>query len=90
MFEIGSVCVKTHGRTAGRYVVIVKEDKDFVEITGPKELNGVKRKKCNKKHLMPVNIKINIKEGASDADIIKEIEKAKLDPKFKSRVRISV
>lgn len=43
MLEVGQVCLKTAGREAGRYCVIVDVvDKDFVMVTGPKNITKVK------------------------------------------------
>jgi large subunit ribosomal protein L14e len=72
MFETGRLCVKTAGREAGKYCVIVKKiDSKFVLITGPKELTKVKRRKCNIAHLEPLPHKIKLTDDASDADVLK-------------------
>ena len=42
-----------------------------------------RRKKCNIKHLEPLKDKIDIKKGASHADIVKEFKKLKIDIKEK-------
>jgi len=77
MFEIGRICMKTAGREAGRFcVVIAKEkEKDFVLITGPKAVTRVKRRKCNFRHLEPTPLKIEIKENATDEEIAAAYEK---------------
>ncbi len=83
MMEVGRVCVKIAGREAGRYCVILKKiDENFVLVTGPKLLTGVKRRKCNVMHLEPTPYKIEIKEEASDREVIKAFEKANLIKKF--------
>ncbi|MEM4816646.1 MAG: 50S ribosomal protein L14e, partial [Desulfurococcaceae archaeon] len=70
--EIGRICVKLAGREAGRKCVIVDIiDENFVLITGPKQLTGVKRRRVNIKHIEPLNIVININRGASDEEVIK-------------------
>lgn len=67
VIEVGRVCIKTAGREAGRKCVVVKLlDENFVVVTGPKELTGVKRRRVNVKHLVPLNIKIDIEEDADD------------------------
>jgi len=67
--------MKTAGREAGRYCVILKKlDSKFVLVTGPKFVTGVKRRKCNINHLEPLMEKINIKEDASDEDVFKAYE----------------
>jgi large subunit ribosomal protein L14e len=55
-------------------------DKSFVLITGPKKLTGVKRRRVNINHLMPLEEKIDIKRGASDDEVAQAIEEqGKLD-----------
>jgi large subunit ribosomal protein L14e len=39
-------------------------DKSFAMITGPKAVTGVKRKRVNVNHIMPLEDKIDIKRGA--------------------------
>jgi large subunit ribosomal protein L14e len=88
LFEIGRVCVKTMGREAGSYCVIVDETDDRrVEITGPKHLNGVRRRPCSVKHLEPLGTVLDIKKGASDEDIEKALEAADLLDQFRVRIR---
>jgi large subunit ribosomal protein L14e len=85
MLEVGQVCLKTAGREAGRYCVIVDVvDKDFVMVTGPKNITKVKRRKCNVTHLEPVPIKIEIAKNASDEDVKKAYEKADVINKVKT------
>lgn len=77
MFEVGRVCMKTAGREAGKYCVVVKkEDENFVMVTGPKSITMVKRRRCNINHLEPLTEKINIKSDASDADVLKAYQDA--------------
>ena len=72
MFEIGRVCLKTAGREAGKYCVIVKKmDENFVMVTGPKSLTRVKRRRCNINHLEPLTERIEIKSDASDGEVLK-------------------
>ncbi|OLD01094.1 50S ribosomal protein L14e [archaeon 13_1_20CM_2_54_9] len=76
--EVGRICVKLFGREAGRKCVIVDVvDKNFVLITGPKKISGIKRRRTNVKHLEPTDESIDIKKGASDEDVVKIAEKAK-------------
>lgn len=87
--ETGRVCVKTAGRDAGKYCVITKVmDKNFAEITGPKALSGVARQKTNISHLEATSNKLEIKDGASDEDVLKAVEKAGFAVKFKAGVKI--
>lgn len=77
--EIGRVCIKLAGREASRKCVIVGVvDKNFVIVTGPKPLTGVKRRRTNICHLAFTPYKLNIDEKASDEEIIKTIEEAGL------------
>ena len=84
MIEVGRVCMKIAGREAGKYCVVIKKiDENFVLVSGPKSLTGVKRRKCNILHLEPLPYKLEIKEEASDEELIKVYEKANLIKKFK-------
>ncbi|MEM1628926.1 MAG: 50S ribosomal protein L14e [Desulfurococcaceae archaeon] len=73
--EIGRICVKVAGREAGRKCVIVDiVDENFVLVTGPKSLTGVKRRRVNVKHIEPLEKIIKIPRGASDEEVLKAIE----------------
>lgn len=88
LIETGRVCVKIAGRNAGKYCVVTRKiDNNFVEITGPKKINGIKRKKCNILHLEATENKLNIKAKATDVDIEKELKKSKLLDKFGKRIK---
>ncbi|MEM0473502.1 MAG: 50S ribosomal protein L14e [Candidatus Aenigmatarchaeota archaeon] len=77
--DVGKVCIKTAGREAGRYCVVVKSvDDNFVIVTGPRALTGVKRRKCNVEHLEPTNYSVKIKEDANDKDVIEAFDSAGL------------
>lgn len=77
--EVGRVCVKTAGREAGKYCVVLKKiDENFVLVTGPKPLTGVKRRRCNVAHLEPTPYKLDIKEEVSEKAVINAYEKANL------------
>ncbi|MDI6806760.1 MAG: 50S ribosomal protein L14e [Candidatus Aenigmarchaeota archaeon] len=83
MLEVGRVCIKTVGREGGKYCVVVKKiDKTFVEVTGPKILTRVKRRKVNISHLEPLPYLLNIKEGAGDEEVIEAYKKANLIAKL--------
>ena len=83
MYEIGRVCMKTAGREAGKYCVIVKkEDENFVMVTGPKSVTKVNRRRCNINHLEPLMEKVNIKSDASDADVLKAYQEASVFSKL--------
>ena len=75
--EVGRICVKVAGREAGKRCVIVDIiDKNFVLITGPKSITGVKRRRVNVNHIKPTEEKIKIKRGASDEEVAKALTKA--------------
>ncbi len=79
VFDVGRICVKIAGREAGRKCVIVDIiDQNFVLITGPKSLTGVKRRRVNIRHLEPTEYKIDIPKGASDEEVLKALEAAGL------------
>ncbi len=89
--EVGRLCVKTRGREAGRKCVIVEIiDDNFVVITGPKDVSGVKRRRANINHIELLPEKINIEPGASDDEVRKALEEAGLLDFMKERVRIEL
>ncbi|RJS90829.1 50S ribosomal protein L14e [Candidatus Bathyarchaeota archaeon] len=72
--EVGRICIKTRGREAGKRCVIVDLiDKNFVLITGPKSLTGVKRRRANIRHLSPTEEKIDVRRGASDEEVLQAL-----------------
>jgi len=76
---IGRLAVKLKGRDAGRKCVIVNIiDKNFVLVTGPKNITGVRRRKVNIDHLLILPQQIKINKNASDEEVIKAIEEARL------------
>jgi len=84
--EIGRVCVKTHGREAGQRCIVVDiVDENFVLVSGPKKLTGVRRRRTNVRHLEPTQEKVQIKTGASDDDLLKIMgdDKSKEQPEPK-------
>ncbi len=73
--EVGRICVKLTGREAGRKCVLVDIiDKNFVLITGPKDVTGVKRRRSNVNHIEPLQDSVKIKRGASDEEVVKALE----------------
>ncbi len=86
--EVGRICVKIAGREAGKKCVIVDIiDENFVLITGPKQLTGVKRRRANIKHLEPTEYTINIPKGASDDEVVKALEEKGLIEYMKTPVK---
>ncbi|MGQ4873277.1 MAG: 50S ribosomal protein L14e [Promethearchaeota archaeon] len=87
IYDIGRVCVKTMGREAGRYCVIVDIiDKNYLLIDGLK----VRRRRVNYKHIEPIAEIIDIKKGASHEDVVSAIKKAKLTEKMKEIVKVPI
>ncbi|TMI55848.1 50S ribosomal protein L14e [Candidatus Bathyarchaeota archaeon] len=85
--EVGRVCVKLNGREAGHKCIIVDViDKNFVLITGPRKVSGVRRRRTNVKHLEPTEDAIDIKKGASDEDVARAIGRGKKAETFKEPV----
>lgn len=70
MFNVGRLCTKIAGRDAGCKCVIVEElDNGLVLVDGQ-----TRRRKCNSKHLEPSKETIDLKSGASHADVKKAFE----------------
>ena len=75
--EVGRICMKTAGRENGKKCVVVDVmDKSFVLITGPKTVTGVKRKRVNLSHIMPLQDKVDLKRGASDEEVTSTLKEA--------------
>jgi len=85
--EVGRVCVKLNGRETGLKCVIVDViDKNFVLVTGPQKVSGVRRRRTNVKHLEPTEDTLEVKKGASDEDVAKAIGRGKKADAFKEAV----
>jgi large subunit ribosomal protein L14e len=84
--EVGRICVKQIGRENGKQCVIIDVmDKSFVLVTGPKKVTGVKRRRVNINHVMPLQDKVEVKRGASDDEVAQALEAAgKLPEKVQS------
>jgi len=84
--EVGRICVKILGREAGKKCVIVDVvDKNFVLITGPKTVSGIKRRRANITHIEPTSEKLEMKRGATDEEIAEVLKTAgKLEEMAKS------
>ncbi|MEM0340255.1 MAG: 50S ribosomal protein L14e [Acidilobaceae archaeon] len=88
LIEVGRICVKTRGREAGRKCVIIDIiDNNFVLVTGPKSVSGVKRKRCNISHIEPLDKKIDISKGASDEEVERALKAAGLLEFMKERLK---
>jgi large subunit ribosomal protein L14e len=76
--EVGRICVKLVGRETGRKCVVVDVvDKNFVLITGPKSVTGVRRRRTNVDHLEPTPESVEVKKGAPDDEVEKALTKDK-------------
>jgi len=77
--DVGRVCVKIAGREAGKKCVIVEViDKNFVLVTGPKKVNGVKRRRVNVNHIEPTEKTVKVRKGESDEEILKALDEETL------------
>ena len=76
--EVGRICVKLSGRDAGKKCVIIDViDKNFVLITGPKSVTGIRRRRTNVDHLEPTSESVEVKKSAADDEVEKALSKAK-------------
>ena len=88
LVEVGRLCVKTHGRESGKKCVVVERiDKNFVLITGPQNITGVRRRRANVDHITPTKNKVDIKAGVDDAAVTKALETAKLQGFMKEKAK---
>lgn len=82
MMEIGRLCMKIAGRDANKVCVIIDTYEDnYVLIDGE-----TRRKKCNMKHLEPLDKIVKIKKNAPREDVKKVFSDLKLgffEPKSK-------
>jgi large subunit ribosomal protein L14e len=70
VMDVGRVCVKLTGREAGgRCVIVDVIDRNYVIVTGPEELTGVRRRRVNLSHLRPLDEVVDISRNASDDEI---------------------
>ncbi len=82
VMEVGRVCVKLAGHEAGRKCVIVDViDESHVLVSGP----GIKRRRCNIRHLEPLGQKLDVDKGASDEEVKRALESAGLVEIIKAR-----
>ncbi|MFX0103999.1 MAG: 50S ribosomal protein L14e [Candidatus Hodarchaeota archaeon] len=87
VYDIGRLCVKTVGREAGHYCIIVDIiDKNYLLIDGLK----VRRRRVNYKHIEPIAETLEIKKGASHEELEAAIKKAKLEKKMNEMVSIPI
>lgn len=83
MFEIGRICVKIAGRDAGKKCAIVDVvDANFVIVDG-----DARRKKCNVKHLEPLDTVIKLEKGASHSVVSTELKKIGIEVTEKKQAK---
>ncbi|EHP69558.1 MAG: 50S ribosomal protein L14e [Metallosphaera yellowstonensis] len=88
LIEVGRICVKLTGREAGSKCVVVDIiDNNFVLVTGPKNVSGVKRRRANIMHLEPTDKKVEISKGASDQDVEAKLKEQNLIEFMKEKVK---
>ena len=64
--DIGSVCVKTMGREAGRRVVVLEAiDKNTVVVQGLL----VRKRKCGIAHLFPMGKKVSVTKNMTQKEL---------------------
>ncbi len=91
LIDIGRIVVIIQGRRAGRKAVVVDiVDENFVIVTGPKTINGVKRRRMNVDHIIPINMKIDIERGADDEAVLEKLKERDLEKFMAEPVRIQV
>ncbi|MEM2122240.1 MAG: 50S ribosomal protein L14e [Candidatus Bathyarchaeia archaeon] len=74
--DVGTICIKVKGREKGRKCVVLDViDKNYVLVTGPKAISGVKRRRVNVSHLSPTGEKLNLKKGASDDEVLEALKR---------------
>ncbi len=89
--EVGRICVKLSGRDAGKKCVIVDViDKNFVLITGPKSVTGVRRRRTNVDHIEPTSESVEVKKSAADDEVEKALSKAKKSSYMKESASASL
>jgi len=86
-YDIGRIVVKTRGREAGNYAIIVDViDKNYLLVDGLK----IRRRRVNFNHLEPTQQLIEIKKGATHDEVEAAIKKAKLTDKMKETISIPI
>jgi len=77
MIDVGRICVKLCGRDAGKKCVVVEViDNNYVLIDG-----DVRRRKCNMKHLEPLDKVVKISKGTDHSVVVSEFKKLGIELK---------
>ena len=86
MYQVGRLCVKLAGRDARKKCVVIEViDDNFVMIDGQ-----TRRKKCNIRHLEPLDKVLKVKKAASHKEVVDALKKEKIkvvDPKTKKTIQ---
>ena len=86
--EVGRICVKIVGREAGmRCIVVDVVDKNFIVVTGPVKVTGVRRRRVNVGHIEPTEMKVKIGKGDGDNEVVEALKTAGLLDKIKEIVK---
>ena len=89
--EIGRICIKTYGREVGRKCVVLDViDKNFVFITGPKQVTGIKKRRVNINHIEPTMEKIEVNRDSSDEEVVEALKKANKIEEMKSVTKVAI
>jgi len=84
LISVGRICKKLAGRDSGQRCVIIDVlDTNFIMITGPKKITGVRRRKVNMNHVLPLGKSIRVRKNASDDAVASALERRKLIPFMK-------
>ena len=87
VYDIGRIVVKTRGREAGKYAVIVDViDKNYLLIDGLK----VRRRRVNYNHIEPTTELIDLEKGADHTAVEAAIKKARKTKKMNETVPIPI
>ncbi len=85
----GRICVITRGRNRGKKCVVVGSiDDTSILVTGPKELNGVKRGRKNILHLLPLAETVRIRVNSKDETVMAVLEKSGLKEFMRESVKV--
>jgi large subunit ribosomal protein L14e len=88
--EVGRICVKLSGREAGRKCVVIDViDKNFILVTGPFKVSGVKRRRVNINHVEPTELKVDVKKGEDDEKVTEALTSAGKLEEIKTKVKPS-
>lgn len=83
MIELGRLCIKTAGRDAMEYCVVIDVvDETYVLVDG-----NTRRKKVNKAHLEPLNKKLDVKKGADTKTVQEAMSKIDIEIKARGEAR---